>query len=409
MIEEQRNVIRHRELFSRPRTDDTGTNDARVRYHREVTPRPLETVKFLPVNIHPSQFMRPPTEPFSLSIEKESLTQEAEVNAAAAKYGHSLLPGIHPHPILEAGTELELLLFSSDSIPHLDITKDKKDNPNYSANHLKNVVKLMADLEKPSKEGGLEDLLYNDITNNRILSEIRIRPVDVGEYTLAMERIQAWFQENAPKYRINPTIFSQHLHLSLVDHKNGINLLQSYSGLRAVGKGILDINHRALPFILLPERVDSDRVISLMSGYGEAGVGLREDLRPVRVEARTLSSEYAWDPRINLYLHLIGLRRGLEYSSDIYKIDADYPLREDSNGNPYYDIGGSYNKSYEDSLGRILRDPVLTENIPKELLHGIHAAASLHPDISTGRMSVREVREKMHEAVHGFPEGEGVV
>jgi hypothetical protein len=356
-----------------------------------------EAIKFRPENTLPQDFMRPPTEPLRLPVAVHALLQEEAINQEAEALTGLIVPGERPRSILRIGSELEFLLFSDESVPHEDVEKDDDVNPNYSLKHMLNVRRLALRMRKSAEEGGLKDVLHDDGDVDRIFMEIRTSPSDASGYMQSMDRITQWFQENASGFHIRPVVWSQHLHLSLHDEITDRNLFSSLKLTNIVKKGIVDIYHRALPMLRLPENVEDEVVSEIGGPTGVLEKGDGWESGPIRLEGRMTNSDYAADPYVNLLFHLIGFKRGLQNRHDHQAIDRDYPLdATESLDDAYFTIGEGHT-TFQEALKHMQDDPVLRDELPEELLMGLHDTAQTYWDVSSGQLSASEAREMAYD------------
>ena len=377
-----------------------------------------EFVKYLPHNTRPEEFMRPPTEASQRLTIGVCREMETEINQRAT----SLLPTSELRPVkrrlrlrrsrhhseplnspispgLKVGSEIELLIFSPDSVPHLDKMKPQEKNPNYTKEHMDIVADIAHSVGLPTKKGGLTEALQRDITRKRIFMEIRTQPGSVEDYIAAMQKIKDWFQKAGKDANVHPVVFSQHLHLSVTGHAGNTNLLGAETDeMRSTYKGIVDIYHRAFPFLMLPENFDGDPLH--IGTVGEAiyikGRKNKPD-NPLRIEGRLNSSEYAIDPYLNLLVHLVGIYRGLSAASHPETLDEDYPLLHMRDGispheKPFFTIGEGHPER-DETLCRMLTDPVLQEHLPPDLINGLVKVFQGYPDISRGITTAADSRK----------------
>lgn len=362
-----------------------------------------DILKFRPENTAPAQFMRPPTEAFHAALTTASFLHEGGINETARKASRRLSStrGEAFTPTLRIGSELEVLLFSADSVPHEDRERSTAQNPNYSPKHTERITQLKGDLRANSQDGGLTDVLYDEGAFEKLFMEIRTKPTDVAVYNESMSQIQEWMQVHTEKLGIHPVIWSQHFHLSLTDNETGHNLLLYPPALKAARKGMIDIYHRALPLLRLPENVEDAPVVEM--GTTRRGVRIKgEDSAtdPQRLEGRMNNSDYAFDPHVNLLYNLIGMKRGLEHIADTDAIDADFPLGNHLFGEqlPYFLVGRPHTE-YNTAILRAIDDQVLQDQLPQKLHEGLLAAIAPYWDISTGKTEVSTARNRAYDIV----------
>jgi hypothetical protein len=369
-----------------------------------------ENVKFLAVNIRPTQFLRPPTESLQIPYSVNARLQEDAINSAAiitAKHAPELSQrSLLVAPKLQVASDIEIILFSNQSTPGEDNGKKEENNPNYTRTHLQAVSEFNQLLRTSRTHGGLKEVLYDDGEYpGRISTEIRTIPTDVMGYIKSIAQIGEWFRSKAGKYGINPAIWSQHLHLSLVDPSSGVNLLEDDLIRETVGKGIVDIYHRAIPLLNLPEGTNNTDSYAI-SVANDIGVLTKGGYRssngypgPIRIEGRLNSSEFAADPILNLLMHLIGIKRGLMHIGDHTKIDEDYPLMNSGSlQDAYFTFGQGYT-TFQNALERLLTDEVLSQEIPHELLSNTHKIIQVYPQISQGELTLSAARERAYDIV----------
>jgi hypothetical protein len=356
--------------------------------------------KFRPNNITPDQFMRPPTEAVRLPIAVNALLQEDQINTLAAQVARRSVFK-RAAPKLQTGTELELFLFSDKSKPAVDLYKSTSSNPNYTSQHKRAFEGLTSLMFQPNSQGGLRDILYDGGDHfGSIGIEIRTKPQDVNGYFDAISQVSDWFRKNAGQFGINPVVWSQHLHLSLGDPTSGVNLLEDRAKRYIIGKGIVDMYHRAIPLLRLPENIEGEHFVMSYSGSGiNTKGGFSFESGPRRIEGRVNNSDYASDPYLNLLMNLIGVKRGLRYITDHRKIDADYQLTNtDVPEHASFPIGGG-RTSVSGTLRHLERDKVLAEELPHDLLWNLHRIASSYSAISEGTLGVEEARWRAYDIV----------
>jgi hypothetical protein len=349
----------------------------------------VEALKNRPENITPEHFMSSPTEAFSPWFNTLSLCLEDEINRSARDIAHD--PSIN----LQIGSELEFHLFSKDFCPHLHDKYSRTDNPNYSEEHFSQLAHLKEKMLTPRFEGGLGDILCESegetVTLLKNFMEIRTAPGSVEDFLEYMGELKSWMQKETEQRDINPVVYSQHIHFSL---RGKTNLLQDTNGeADFMKKAMLNVYQRTLPLIRLPEEIESNGPIV----YSRANIrtnGRPSDPNgpnPIRIEARINNSEYAFDPSLNLLIHLIGMQQGLFYSTQELgwdEIGSDFPLH-----NPYLlKIYGSH-INIEQALDRLPEDKIMQEYLPQEVLYGIKDIVKCYREVSEGRMSVAVLKK----------------
>lgn len=353
-----------------------------------------EVVKYSAENTGIEYFMRPPTESLGADLMDACTLIEQKINKVGERVAYTLA-STEIKPNLSIGSEIELLLFSQDfdpSIHRYGNADDEKVNPNYSRKHLKAVREIMGGIHKTTRKGGIADVLYAECPTlvRRIFAEVRTRPSDVLGYSTAMSSLQSYFQRRGGMTR--PVVHSQHFHCSLTS-ASGFNLLCSDRVVLAIKKGIIDSYQRFLPLVMLPEEVEEENQKSV--GL-DSGVRLRGSLYghgyPRRIEGRLSSSEYMFDPYVNLLVHLIGVARGLEHTFSITDIDADRKLQFSDDYDVYYFTTGANITNYQDEIGRMMNDPVLPQFLNRDLIQKLAEKAQLYWDISKGNISVADAR-----------------
>ena len=376
----------------------------------------VESHRFLPVNTAPEQFMRPPTESLDRTFIDASIELEAKINRLAAEStvpGQEVLSSRRPlcsikyRPILNIGSELEIFLFSNKSTPHADdLLTSTGTNPNYFPRHMKLLREIRDAIILPAKEGGLGEIIMPKADLDSLMLEVRTPPGTVDQYVRAISQIQAWLSTKSAAKGINPAIYSQHFHFSLTDPTEEQNLLKDAKHYDAVHAGVVDIYHRAIPLLRLPEEFDEATTpmgetpyrYGRLYGIHKTGIEGERDERKfgtTRIECRVNSSEYAHDPYLNLFIHLLGVYRGLNAKDNPSSLHDDYriPCTASSNGRPYFEFGGPNGIAYEEAMAHITEDSVLNTALPKETVGKIHQVIQIYPDISAGKVTLTQARE----------------
>lgn len=100
----------------------------------------LEVVKYRPENIVPEEFMRPPTEILQPAVIDLCYEFEKRINKKIAKIASpfSLVKHSSTLPRLKMGSELEILLFSGNADPSVNMKQPETINPNYNKTFRKN-------------------------------------------------------------------------------------------------------------------------------------------------------------------------------------------------------------------------------------------------------------------------------
>ena len=370
----------------------------------------IESRRYGQGNIKPNNFMSPPTEGLWLPIDVLVLEQEKEINVQAGKIvrERKLSTRQNPcEPTLRVGSELEIILFSNKVDPYTGYKIHKSRNYNYGDEHLDSMKRFRKAMAKPEDEGGLGSTITGEgVYVGSLTTEIRTPPSTTEVYLQQINRIKRWVQENAGKYDIDPTIMSQHFHMSLVDQYSGDNLLTDDQLREVVMKGLFDIYHRGLPFLRLPELIEGELVYD-MNGREKKGVrekGLDSPQNPLRLEGRMNNSDYAADPSLNLLFNLVGFRRGLEHYDKHQLIDQDNPLGDTDIPSVAGFRFGHGITTYQQTLDEFFLDEVIAATFPKSILDVLYKTGSMYPAISQGYLSLIEAREKVNKSLIGLTE-----
>jgi len=194
-------------------------------------------------------------------------------------------------------------------------------------------------------------------------------------------------------------MISNHLHLSLTDAYGTTNLIEENQDAQdAIRVGIVDAYHRALPLVRLPEEVEV-LAGTIYQSIGRGNVCLNghslDKGNPRRLEARVNSSEYMFDPWVNLFVSLLGVYRGLHHIGYVKDIDKGYKMHNDHYHNQGFTFGeiGEI-KTYDQALRHLLKDKIIAEWFSPIEQRALVAALSSNWDISAGRRSVAEVRSE---------------
>lgn len=344
----------------------------------------VDVIKYKPENTTAEQFMRPPTEGLGPVLFDTALLHEEQVN----KFIRDQSPGIATPPRFQVGTELELIFFADGFVPEAHSDEDKKDsekvklNPNYRKDHEAQVRRLVRGLTGFRGKRGIF-YPYDRSTIWNISCELRTKPGDVTFYGDATAQIRDFIATNAGD--MHPVVHSQHFHLSLANGRGYNVLSERNSALTdAVRKGIVDTYRRFLPLLLLPEELEREFPLPTDGVIVKRNRNNGRNLR--RVEGRLASSEYMFDPNLNILVHVLGIARGLEH------IDDPEGLFEDGKYPPNYHhltIGGD---SYQRALKGMASDEILRQYLPGALIDGLVSRASMNVDISRGVKTVAEVR-----------------
>ena len=367
--------------------------------------------RFLPDNIAPDQFMRAPTEGFEEQFIQASYELEARINelAACSLIERALifrkpLSALRRKPTLNIGSELEILLFSKKSTPHMDAEKLRRENPNYSSEHRKRLGEIGRDVTLSVKHGGLGDAITPAVDLESLMLEVRTQPGTVAEYTVAISQIQAWFRAQGNKKGINPAIFSQHFHFSLTDSIDEQNLLKDDKNYKAVHVGVTDTYHRAIPLLRLPEEFTKDQlgdgswsytIGSSGDGVIKTGEGGRNNTGPTRIECRVNSSEHADDPYLNLFVNLLGVYRGLSAKDDPDALSEGYRMFDTGyDGFPYFKLGGRYDITFTQAMARLPEDPALKTALPGDSVDKLHKILQSYPGYFSGENNSRPSKKR---------------
>ncbi len=225
-----------------------------------------------------------------------------------------------------------------------------------------------------------------------ISTELRTVPSNVAEYIRQMDEVKDGIQRFGSQYSINPSVISQHFHMSLYDYTKGFNAFDDVTIKNAVHNGLIDIYRRAIPLLRPPEYVNSKNVYTMGEGI-DCGIKWKDGWNnyPVRIEGRMNNFGYGFDPYMNLVLNLAGIKRGLMYASNPEEIDKDDPLeRNVSTGSPYFRFGYGY-PSYQELLAKFQKDPVMRE-LFGDMADIIYSIYNIYPDISNKRYTNVEAR-----------------
>lgn len=367
-------------------------------------------------NIQLRDFWRPPTEAEHETISELMLNLEQQINAEA-----NLLAAAHHPPFpegvrLRIGTEVELHVFDKAFDPRHHHPEDRwkgegvwmdgytrlpahADNPNYTPQHRDALNTLAQRMRLPLTQGGCAELLqeHEPVNHETVFLELRTRPADVNGYTEQLEGLGPWLRHTAGDLGLLPVVHSQHLHVSLTDASGVHNLLREPAVRASVAKGIVDMYRRAYALLRLPEEVRAPELGEI--GYSYAGAvrrngGYTPD-NPLRLEARLASSEYLFDPYLTLYLHLLGILRGLRCVGNPHELDAESSLTTDTS----YAFAERVSfpthscRSYQTAAKQLQRDVVLRQMIPPDLLQRLSSRARRFGDIAAGRRSIAAVRD----------------
>ncbi|HEX7042287.1 MAG TPA: hypothetical protein VF189_03475 [Patescibacteria group bacterium] len=367
----------------------------------------MEAKKYRPLNITPVEFMRPPTEPLEDRLIGACLDLERKINKELKGLGGKIF-----HPRLRIGAEVELNLFSDKFDPEKHNAIIQDDNPNYDKSHRENINRL---LKRLSTRAMFNNRLWpqDPVTWKKeynVFTEIRTSTGDVKNYIKSMKWLRNYLQKSTSERHISPVVHSEHIHMSFASKLRGINLMNNLEAQGAVRMGVMDAYRRMFALIRLPEEIavknDFGSYTRIMNGTevrqnGSTYGKLMPRFDPLRIEGRKNSSEYAFDPYLNLLVHLVGVYRGLQYASDKSKINSDY----NHGRNPAYyskhegSFGTNIYSNYHDAAYAFLKDKVVIDLVGQDLVTDIYDTIVNYTDISEGRGNLSQVRDDREKKV----------
>lgn len=342
-----------------------------------------EVVRYARENITPDEFMRPPTEAYRSEIDSLNLDLGKRINRILESEQRAL-----NKPSLRIGSEIELLMFSSESDPAQDLKKHDKLNPNYSGVHLTKVRKLMSDLVDHGSKYNLRDIIESRINVDRIFGEIRTKPTTVGNYITSMDRLKHWMQKKSGELGISPVVYSQHFHFSMAGFGGTNNVLRNEVLGEVVAQSMLSVYSRSLAMTNLPEDVEGDPQYYEVDRLAVLYKGKKRSIvDPLRLEGRMNSHSYAFDPHLNLLINQIGLYNGLLLAYSLKKIFRRMP-------DAVYDftIGRGYT-SWPSELESLVNNRKIEQYIPRGLLEKIQNTLKYYWQISTNELTLRDARD----------------
>jgi hypothetical protein len=353
----------------------------------------IETKKYRKENIQIEHLFHPPTEVFKPWFTTLSFYLEDNINQKART-----LTG-DGTTCLQLGSEIELKIFANKF--DQDFHDGIADNPNYTLKHRKNTDQIAEDLCCMRENGGLQEMLYESnawevtptrrrISKDTVFMELRTIPTTVTGYRDQMEELGEWMRAEACARSVRPVVHSQHIHFSLLGKKE--NPFGKKSRARKfVDKGIVDIYHRALPLVRMPEEIEFlGQKYTEYSSYNVKTKITGQTSPRQRIEARVNNSEYTFDPYLNLVVQLLGIERGLSYSDRIFgyrKIDKDFPL--DSRNGPGFSLG---NTSFDQRVNHLREDHVIKKYFPNEVVQALADVIQMYKDVSEGKITVAELK-----------------
>lgn len=366
----------------------------------------VEAVKYRQENIATEHLFSAPTEAFKPWFSTLALYLEDDINTRARNITED------GSVKLRMGTELEFLMFSPQFDPLRHSQSEKNGNPNYDKSHIQLVQQVIDDMFTPRDQGGLRELLYNSgekininngsrhyyISSQNIFMEIRTKPGTVQDYKENLEELQVWMKKEAEKKDIRPVVHSQHIHFSLFGEQANAFQINAQAT-NFVRKSTVDMYHRALPVLRLPEEIEDGsekhKNYSATDNFPHRTVITFNGFGADRFEGRINNSEYAFDPYLNLVVHLLGIHRGLVYSKKplgYTTLDRDYPLdsttmQQDST--PWF---SREKRDFNTALSHLTEDKVLNEYFPSEVIHAIRDVVASYRDVSEGRLSVGDLK-----------------
>ena len=366
------------------------TKTLKQTYNKKV----MEVRKYQPDNITPDEFMRPPTEPVDRKLKEIALHLEGNINALAAKVAEKYNKN---KPVLKVGTELELLLFSSQFDPAIHRSESNspdRPNPNYHDSHQDQVAALG---EHMQSQQGLAGILQKEepVDYERLFLELRTKPVDVAGYISQMEKTRDYISAQAHKRGIHPVLHSQHIHLSLCNEPSVSNILWDIPVRSAVQRGILDTYRRAYALLNLPEEVAKPHNPAVNGNTAVKLNGMGTPSDPLRYEGRLNTSEYMFDPFMNLVINLIGVYRGLQLALDPQLLKHPITLDQRSTGPDifYYFLTTPFRVTpYAEVLSRTVQDPMLNEFLTPDVLKNVVSRMKSYEQITSGERRVSDVR-----------------
>ncbi|MBI2310599.1 hypothetical protein HYU90_02115 [Candidatus Collierbacteria bacterium] len=287
-----------------------------------------EIMKYNPKNIIPENLFRPPTS-----------RTHSELAYLVKQVNQDLEGSGKDRRLLLVGTELEIYFFS----PELDPVEAKSrygnsgDNPNYGKTHLRKIQKVagFAKMVRYTKPG--EFIAPERI--GRIMVEFRTAPQRAMEYLVTMEKFGNLLRKKCKDLGILPTVYSQHIHLSLRGNDELRDLFgdSDSNGIVPDGDVTSDAFSRIGPLVLLPEEWSGLlKRPEYINRDGKRSIFSNNLHHP---EFRMLSSEYANDPLLNLLVSLRAMYAGCldesmvsarslhsTYEDDVVEMGHDHEL-----------------------------------------------------------------------------------
>lgn len=331
----------------------------------------MRIVKYLPENYQPELFGNSPTSVFDAPL-KEVLNRNADAIAQIIK----------PHN-LTVGSEIEMLLFHEDYDPRIHRRYDFDHNPNYSHYYDNRQDRFFTEIYRR----GIGELLWEvePVTKYHCFSEFRTRPNDLAQQAVLIDNFCDIVAISASTHGLLPIVHSQHTHIVWGQKISNI-MLQSAQDIMARCRPLL-----ALPSEIHPRRSSRKR-LDLHTGAKRNFIAeQRGNKGHPSLEFRLLSSEYAWNPTLNLAIVSSAIRRGLETWFEIDSPEQaprfiqDYSLK----------VKGGFK-----GLAKELpQDVQLKQGFPLPVLEGLSRIIVHYPQIESGKKTVSDITNFAHSLV----------
>jgi hypothetical protein len=272
------------------------------------------------------------------------------------------------------GTELEMIFFNPDQDPAEAYRKFGKlsPNPNYLPDHSAKIELLKKfgnnlRLTRPGEFMEVEGI-------GKISLEFHTAPQRVNNHLSSMERFAELLRKKCRELNVLPVVHSQHIHLSMRNNpmSNALKGTIMSKGIMPDSNVVRNAFSRVNPLVLLPEEWDYRD----MNPYYAKSDGIasltRHDLD--HPEFRRLSSEYAFDPILNLLLSLRAMHAGCLAKSSVTEM--------------------KHPRSFEVAVTRMNQDSELANFFGQSTLSALSMIVGQYPAVSKREINIDQVHNK---------------
>ena len=263
------------------------------------------------------------------------------------------------------GSEFEIFFFdgASDPAKMWDRYGGDGKNPNYTEKHRTKILEIA---RWASHLGILQKRFWDCTKESDLLIEFRTSPQKPDKYWESIRFLGDRIRQKSKDLGVMPVIHSQHTHVT--SNRHGF---PSIDPARRHEKYILSKDFdldvlnaafsRILPLVMLPEELDD--------GIPDAAVIDRHD--STHPEFRLLSSEYMWDPVLNLTVTLRAMYASLYNPNFVSEADTV--------------------DNYEKATRNFSRDTEMRDFFGDSLTDGLSQVISQYPAVSKRQISIDDV------------------